>query len=108
MVCPGSNETEFLRQAEGQRAEVCGRYMRWWLSATASGRSQLALSICSTEIVVEAGACLTRVYFQNAAGCPERYSMNFCVKFNKSASEMIAMIKETYGKDFLFTVQVFR
>lgn len=38
----------------------------------------------------------------------QRYAIKFCVKLNKSTTETLAMSQETYGKDSLSKVQVFR
>jgi hypothetical protein len=38
----------------------------------------------------------------------QRYAIKFCVKLEKSATGMLAMIQKAYGKDALSKAQVFR
>lgn len=69
MVCPLSN-TNFLRQTEGRKVEVCKWYMWWGLSTTDFRWCQLAFSRCRSRITLETDICLKGALgFQNEVNC---------------------------------------
>jgi hypothetical protein len=51
-------------------------------------------------------SAVSRVKMQHSVN--QRYTIKFCVKLEKSATETIAVVQRAYGKDDLSKSQVFR
>jgi len=108
-VCPESNETIFLGQAEGSGSGVSGPDSCWGMSGRWSEPAQLPLSLYRVRIACEADSCLSAVsWVKMQRSVDQQYAITFCVKLKKSATETLAMIPKAYGKDALSKAQVFR
>ena len=79
------------------------------MSGKWSDPAHLPLSLYRVQIACEVDTCLSvvsRVKMQ--CSVDQRYTIKFCVKLEKSATETLAMIQKAYGKDALSKAQVFR
>jgi hypothetical protein len=99
----------FLGQPEGLGSRVSGLDGWWRMSGKQSDPAQLPLSLYRVRIACEVDSCLSAVsWVKMQHSFVQRYAIKFCVKLEKSTTEMIAMIQKPYRKDALSKSQVFR
>jgi len=109
VVCPKSNENNFLRSAEGLGKESGGRG-RWRGSPGIQfDLPEFSPRLCSSQYVskVRSSFCvLSREKMQRSL--EQRYAIKVCAKLGKSGSEMLQLLRTAYGDAVMSSAQVLR